>query len=507
MINAVEKNPPDISKEKMYDSLFLNNSEKGQEAFREQMHEMTNIICETFRKENAPFTGKEPQTIEKEVEELFDFPSSNQDFTALLNELKAPLFKNNLQISHEKSLAHLQCPPLIPAIAAELAISVFNQSLDSWDQSPSATYLEEGMIKWLADQFGYSSNADGTFTSGGTQSNYTGLLLARDACCLRLWGQNVQKDGLPDEFHKLRILCSEEAHFTVQKSAVQLGLGEKAVIKVKTDKHHRMSVSHLQYQLAELKAQHLVPFALVGTCGTTDFGSIDPLDELAAIAHEEDLWFHVDAAFGGALILSKSHKSKLKGICYADSLTVDFHKLFYQPISCGAFLVKNKESFRFLIQHADYLNPLEDVEEGIPNLVNKSILTSRRLDAFKLFLSLKTIGTNLFGEMIDHTFILAQTTAEYLSSQDDIKVENLSPELNTVIFRYEPQDFSTDRCKLNRKIQQELLYEGRAAIAKTSVNGQTFLKFTILNPRTKMKHIQEIVDDIRTLGRKWREHT
>ena len=506
MINVVERNLPAISKEKMYDSLFLHKSEKGQAAFREQMHEMMNIICETFREENAPFTGKEPQTIQKEVEELLYFQNSNQQFTTLLDELKAPLFKNNLQISHQKSIAHLHCPPLIPAIAAELVISVFNQSLDSWDQSPSATYLEEGMIKWLAGQFGYSSNADGTFTSGGTQSNYTGLLLARDECCLRLWGQNVQEDGLPSEFHKLRILCSEEAHFTVQKSAVQLGLGEKAVIKVKTDKQHRMSLSHLKHQLADLKAQDLVPFALVGTCGTTDFGSIDPLDELATIAHEEALWFHVDAAFGGALILSKSHKCKLKGIWYADSLTVDFHKLFYQPISCGAFLVKNKKSFRFLNHHADYLNPIEDEGEGIPNLVNKSILTSRRFDALKLFLSLKTIGTDLFGEMIDHTFILAQTTAEYLSSQEDIKVENLSPELNTVIFRYEPQDFSSDRCKLNRKIQQELMYEGRAAIAKTSVSGQTFLKFTILNPRTKLKHIQEIVDDIRTLGRKWREH-
>ncbi|MGB8001557.1 MAG: aspartate aminotransferase family protein, partial [Anaerobacillus sp.] len=379
-------------------------------------------------------------------------------------------------------------------------------SLDSWDQSPSATYLEKEMIKWITKQFGYKSTSDGTFTSGGTQSNYMGLLLARDAFCYKKWAQNVQQDGLPSQFHKLRILCSEDAHFTVEKSAAQLGMGEQAVIKIKTDNSHRMSIKHLKEQLKQLKANDLLPFALVGTCGTTDFGSIDPLDELARLAHQEKLWFHVDAAYGGALMLSESHKWKLEGISHADSITVDFHKLFYQPISCGAFLVKDDQSFRFLNHHAEYLNPEEDEGEGIPNLVNKSILTSRRFDAFKLFLSLKTVGISYFSELIDTTFLLAQETAEYLNQQVDIKVENLTPELNAVIFRYEPLDTCPDLCKLNRKIQQELLYEGSAAIAKTSVKGKTYLKFTMLNPRTKMMHVKEIVEEILTLGKKWREH-
>ncbi|WP_273852628.1 pyridoxal phosphate-dependent decarboxylase family protein [Guptibacillus spartinae] len=489
------------------EQLFLSNGENGQASFQEQMSEMIELISRTFQEATHPYIGKQPTVVQDEIATLFKFPNETQNFTNILQEIAEPILKNSLHVSHEKSIAHLHCPPLIPAIAAELMISSFNQSLDSWDQSTAATYVEQEMIKWLTQQFGYPSNSDGTFTTGGTQSNYTGLLLARDEFCHRKWGRDVKRDGLPPQFHKLRILCSEDAHFTVQKSAAQLGLGESAVIKVKVDENHRMSPIHLKKQLIDLKERELLPFALVGTCGTTDFGSIDPLVELATIAQEEELWFHVDAAYGGALILSESHIWKLEGITAADSITVDFHKLFYQPISCGAFLVKNSHSFRFLNHHADYLNPMEDEEEGIPNLVNKSIVTSRRFDAFKLFLSLKNVGISLFSEMIDATFYLAQETANYLSQQPNIKVENKNPELNTVIFRFEPQNPSGDVCKLNRKIQQEMLYESKAAIAKTSVDGRTYLKFTMLNPRTKIEHIYEIVEEIQTLGWKWRDHT
>ncbi|MYL64118.1 aspartate aminotransferase family protein [Bacillus hwajinpoensis] len=494
-------------KAEVIEELFLHSGESGQASFQKEMTEMIAIISRTLQDATAPYIGKKPKMVQDEIASLFKFPNETQNFTELLQEIAEPILKNSLQVSHEKSIAHLHCPPLIPAIAGELVISSFNQSLDSWDQSTAATYLEQEMIKWLTKKFGYTANSDGTFTSGGTQSNYTGLLLARDEFCYRKWGRDVKRDGLPSQFHKLRILCSEDAHFTVQKTAAQLGLGENAVIKVKVDEYHRMSLMHLKKQLIDLKEKDLLPFALVGTCGTTDFGSIDPLVELATTAKQEELWFHVDAAYGGALILSESHNWKLEGIKAADSITVDFHKLFYQPISCGAFLVKNSQSFRFLNHHADYLNPIEDEGEGIPNLVNKSIVTSRRFDAFKLFLSLKTVGISLFSEMIDTTFYLAQETANYLSHQPNIKIENKNPELNTVIFRFEPQASTGDVCKLNRKIQQEMLYESKAAIAKTSVNGRTYLKFTMLNPRTKMEHIYEIVEEIQTLGSKWREHT
>ena len=155
---------------------------------------------------------------------------------------------------------------------------------------------------------------------------------------------NIQKKGLPPEASKFRILCAEFAHFTVAQSASILGLGESAVVKIKTNDFEEES-SALEDAIISLRAEGLIPIAYVTTAGTTDFGTVGQIGNLAEMAHTHGLWFHVDAAFGGALIFSEKHKHKLNGINQADSITVDFHKLFYQPISCGAFIVKNKKSF------------------------------------------------------------------------------------------------------------------------------------------------------------------
>jgi L-2,4-diaminobutyrate decarboxylase len=479
-----------------FDSFFLHQGEEGLAAFEQGLEQVSRKLKEVYRDTERPFIGKTPAAIEKEIAGIMSFAGKGRPLEEVLGEIEGPVLRNSLHISHEKSMAHLHCPPLLPGIIGECVIGTLNQSMDSWDQSTAATYVEEGMVKWLKETVGYPETSDGVFTSGGTQSNYMGLLLARDSFCQNHWGHNVQKQGLPADFQRLRILCSEDAHFTVKKSASQLGLGEQAVIMVKTDEYHRMSMDDVQNVLKQLEADGMVAFALVATCGTTDFGSIDPLPELASIAEEYGLWFHVDAAFGGGLLLSHSHRDKLECLERADSMTIDFHKLFYQPVSCGAFMVKDRRNFRFLSHHADYLNPLKDENEGIMNLVTKSTSTTRRFDALKLYLSLKTVGIEIFGEMIDRTMELARYAAGYLEGLDTIDLKNEHPKINTIIFRYKPSDCGTDLDKLNREIQQSLLHEGKGVIAKTSVDGETFLKLTLLNPRTSEEDIHELMDEI-----------
>jgi L-2,4-diaminobutyrate decarboxylase len=484
-------------KKTSFNSFFLHRGKEGMEAFGQGLEQVREKLMKVYSDADRPFSGKTPFAIEKEIGEIMNFPLEGTSLEDVLDEIDGPVLRNSLHISHEKSMAHLHCPPLLPGIIGECIIGTLNQSMDSWDQSPAATYLEEGMVKWLSGRIRYPETSDGVFTSGGTQSNYMGLLLARDYFCLTHWGHNVQKQGLPKDFHRLRILCSEDAHFTVKKSASQLGLGEQAVITVKTDEHHRMSLRDLKTVLSRLGEDGLLPFALVSTCGTTDFGSIDPLHEVAAIAEEYGLWLHVDAAFGGGLLLSHSHRGKLDGLEKADSITIDFHKLFYQPVSCGAFLVKNRQNFGFLSHHADYLNPLKDEDEGIVNLVKKSTSTTRRFDALKLYLSLKTIGTDTFGQMIDHTMELARNAAGYIEGMENLSLKNKHPEINTIIFRCEPLSApDIDLDELNRAIQQTLLHEGRGVLAKTTVEGKTYLKLTLLNPRTGMEEINELMTEI-----------
>ncbi|HEV2713894.1 MAG TPA: pyridoxal-dependent decarboxylase, partial [Terriglobales bacterium] len=313
------------------------------------------------------------------------------------------VISNSVDVNHPHTAAHLHCPPLLAALTAEVVISALNQSMDSFDQAPIATVIEQKMIRWLCDQAGLPGTSDGTFTTGGSQSNYMALLLARDASLQKHWNWSAQKSGLPPESRRLRIFCSEVAHFTVEKSASQLGLGTDAVLRVAVDESFRMSPVALRNSLEVTRAAGLVPMAVVVTAGTTDFGSVDPLPECASLAQAAGAWLHVDAAYGGALLFSPQHRDKLKAIETADSLGLDFHKLFWQPIPCSAILLRDARHFESMKFHADYLNPELHEDEGIPNLVTTSLLTTRRFDALKLWISLQSLGRARLAAMIDRT--------------------------------------------------------------------------------------------------------
>ncbi|WP_165763792.1 pyridoxal phosphate-dependent decarboxylase family protein [Halalkalibacter urbisdiaboli] len=488
-----------------FERYFLNREDESIDYYMEAMKWSQNAVIDHFATSNKTYSGISYEECTELFSKTFNevLPESQSSLELLFKNIGDTILKHSIVVSNPTCLAHLHCPPLSAALAAEVMISGTNQSMDSWDQSASATVLEEKMVNWLSKLFFKTKESDGVFTSGGTQSNFMGLLLARDRYLKRRLNWDSQKQGLPLEARKLRILCSKDAHFTVRQSAFLLGLGEQAVIPIETDANHRICVESLDRCLSEINEQGLLPFALVATAGTTDFGSIDPIIELAERTNRYQMWLHVDAAYGGALILSEQHKHKLRGIDLADSITVDFHKLFYQPISCGAFLVKEQSSFDFIKLNADYLNPEDDEELGIPNLVTKSIQTTRRFDALKLFISFHALGRKVFAEMIDYTIELAQKTADLLDEDSDFEKLN-EPELNAVVFRYCPQgtEKSNDKewlNKLNTIIRTKLLENGSAVLARTRVNESVYLKLTLLNPRTTVEDVRSIVRQIKAL--------
>ncbi|MGG3890726.1 pyridoxal phosphate-dependent decarboxylase family protein [Metabacillus fastidiosus] len=490
-----------------FDHFFLRPNEKSIKNYKEALLMTFEAIIEGFVKNDQPYSGKSPYELKELINQLSFGNEEKMELEEVLSQLQHSLLSHSLVISHPSSIAHLHCQPMIPALAAEMLISAMNQSMDSWDQSPAATHLEEKVSKWLCKQFGYNESSDGVFTSGGTQSNYMGLLLARDYYFQTKLKWNVQQKGLPSEASRLRVLCSEHAHFTVKQSAAQLGLGHQAVVPIKTDQHYRMCINDIRKKLLELKENNLIPFAIVATAGTTDFGSIDPLAEIAKEAKKQNLWLHVDAAYGGALVLSGKYRNKLIGIERADSITVDFHKLFYQPISCGAFLLKEASNFQLMKLNADYLNPEEDEQNGMVHLVDKSVQTTRRFDALKLYISLQTIGIKTFEEMVNYTISLAQETGRYIKTTSNLELCS-EPEINAVLFRYRLNNTALSKniiCEendINQMIQRNFLESGKLVIAKTKVNGKVYLKFTILNPCAELDNIKAHLEEIQALGMK-----
>ncbi|WP_224337836.1 pyridoxal phosphate-dependent decarboxylase family protein [Haloprofundus halobius] len=480
------------------DSLFL-GSDQGDAAYREAMNRATDAVLTSFADGDDPYSGATPEAIAAQFDEPV-VPDNGQELEETIDEVAERVLAHSVGTSNPRCAAHLQCPPMVPGLVAETMLTATNQSLDSFDQAPAATVLEEQVVDALCDLFDLPGSADGVFTSGGTQSNFQALLLARDRYCKRYHGQDVQADGLPSDAD-LRILCSEEAHFTAKQGAHHLGLGEDAVISVSTDDDRRMDPDALDATLTTLETEGAEPFALVGTAGTTDFGSVDPLAALADRAAEHDLWYHVDAAYGGALAVSEAHGDLLDGIERADSVAVDFHKLFYQPISCGAVLLRDGDDFEVMARNAAYLNPEAHDEVGVPNLVAKSVQTTRRFDALKPYVAFRTLGRAGLASLVDGTLGLADEAAALVDAADDFELLH-KPTLNAVVFRYRPRaGMDADAVsRLNAAIRHELLGDGRAIVARTEVDGVTSLKFTLLNPTTTLKDIAAMLDAIRDCG-------
>jgi L-2,4-diaminobutyrate decarboxylase len=475
-------------------------TEAGNAAYREAMEQAADAVVERFADRTYPYSGTSPAGLADQLDETV-IPEEGAGLEVVLDEVAERVLPHSVGTSNPRCAAHLQCPPMIPGLVAEVLLTATNQSLDSFDQAPVATILEQRVVGTLCELFELPSQADGVFTSGGTQSNLQALLLARDRYCSEQFGRDIQEHGLPPAAESLRVVCSEDAHFTGKQAAHHLGLGENAVVTVPTDGRHRMDVGALDETVARLEGQGAHPFALIGTAGTTDFGSIDPLPALAERAAEYDLWFHVDAAYGGALALTDEHAELLAGIERADSIAVDFHKLFYQPISCGAFLLRDSADFEWMVRNTSYLNPEDHDETGVPNLVAKSLQTTRRFDALKPYVAFRSLGRERLAAFVEETLELAEETAALLDDAGDFELLG-EPTLNALVFRYRPHENMDDDAvsRLNAAVRARLIDDGRAIVARTEVEDVVSLKLTLLNPTATIDDVAAVLDVVRDCG-------
>lgn len=430
--------------------------------------------------------------------------------TEALAELDEIYLQHAVYFHHPRYAAHLNCPIAYPALLGELISSAINTSVDTWDQSAGATLIEQKLVDWTISLLGLGEQADGIFTSGGSQSNLMALLLARDHFCRHQLGNHCVKHcGLPSCSSQLRIFCSEASHFSIQKSAAIIGLGYQSVISIPTDAHYRMDSKALAAAIEQCRSEGLLPMAIVATAGTTDFGSIDPLHAIADLAQREDLWLHVDAAYGCGLLASNHQRHKLSGIERAHSVTVDYHKSFLQPVACSAFFSRIGSQLSAVTHHAEYLNPLSAQQEGTPNLVNKSLQTTRRFDALKLWLTLRICGLTAIGQAFDRACDNAQIAYALLAGDNDFEVLH-KPEISTLVFRFCPTPAlhlageappgDEQLNDLNDEIRRRLLASGEAMVAGTRIGGRRYLKFTFLNPACSQGDIGAMIALIREHG-------
>ncbi|MFI0977193.1 pyridoxal phosphate-dependent decarboxylase family protein [Streptomyces sp. NPDC021093] len=456
------------------------------EAYRRSVTAGVERVAATLAGTVRPHTGITPAQLAPVVDAVdLDLPLG--DPTAALDELEDVYLRDAVYFHHPRYLGHLNCPVVIPAVLGEAVLSAINSSLDTWDQSAGGTLIERRLVDWTARRAGLGPAADGIFTSGGTQSNLQALLLAREET----------KGADPA---KLRILASACSHFSVQKSAGLLGLGPEAVIAVPVDRDKRLQTVALARELERCVAEGLVPMAVVATAGTTDFGSIDPLPEIAELCARHGVWMHVDAAYGCGLLASPTRRHLIEGIERADSVTVDYHKSFFQPVSSSALLVRDGATLRHATYHADYLNPRRPAadhlppQEQLPNQVDKSLQTTRRFDALKLWMTLRVMGADAVGGLFDDVCALAAEGWRLLDRDPRFEVV-VRPQLSTLVFRYVADGVAPELADgANLHARKALFASGEAVVAGTKNDGRHYLKFTLLNPETTPDDIAAVLD-------------
>ncbi len=472
--------------------------------YESAMAQATQAVA-NWLKDEKMYTGGSIKQLRSEI--AFEPTKEGLGVHASLERLVELFLNKSLKVHHPHSLAHLHCPTMVTSQIAEVLINATNQSMDSWDQSPAGSLMEVQLIDWLRQKVGYGNGTAGVFTSGGTQSNLMGVLLARDWCIAKNYqnsdGQpwSVQRDGIPaDAMQKVKVICSENAHFSVQKNMAMMGMGFQSVVTVPVNDNAQIDIAALEKTMQALQDDGKIVACVVATAGTTDAGAIDDLKAVRALTDKFGAWMHIDAAWGGALLLSNEYRDMLDGIELSDSVTLDFHKHFFQSISCGAFLLKDEQNYRFMHYEAEYLNSAYDEEHGVPNLVSKSLQTTRRFDALKLWMTIEALGEELYGSMIDHGVKLTRQVAEYIKATDGLELL-VEPQFASVLFRVVPTGYPAEFIdSLNQNVADELFARGEANIGVTRVidarQDVQSLKMTTLSPVATLENVQALLAQV-----------
>jgi L-2,4-diaminobutyrate decarboxylase len=415
----------------------------------------------------GPMPAGGPEAVTRRVQAACGeaIPDTGEGAQAALRRYVRALAEGAADPADPLCAAHLHAPPLAAAVAADLAAAVLNPSLDSWDQAPAAATIEADTTAALAALvFPDRPAPDVLVTTGGTESNQLALLLARE-----------RHPAAP-----LQVVCGANAHHSIHRAAWLLGLPEPFTILTPTGVLDPAAVRHALADIYD-------PALVVATAGTTDTGAIDPIPEIAQAAATHGAELHIDAAYGGSLLFSDRHAHKLDGLSKAASVSLDLHKLGWQPVAAGLFAVPDAADLAPLAYQADYLNATDDTEAGLPDLLGRSLRTTRRPDILKIAVTLKALGREGLGALIDAVCDRAHTLADLVERHPGLEL-HARPTISTVLFR--PAGATDEQVAA---IRRRLMDEGRAVLGRAAADGRLWLKATLLNPGARTEDLATLL--------------
>ena len=377
----------------------------------------------------------------------------------------------------------------LSAFAGEVIATLTNNSMYTYELSPLATLIEQALIRRMCDIVGFT-DGNGTLTTGGSNGNMIGMMCAR---------HQVDPLGQQRGFKGEQLVCfvSEESHYSVLMAANVLGIGFDNVIKVACDSDGRMRCDKLVEEIERSRLNNQLPFCVIATSGTTVRGAFDPVKEIADICGEQELWLHVDAAWGGSCLFSAKHRRLIEGIELADSVCWDAHKMMGVSLVCSAFLIKRPEILRKICSHGNvahylFLGDAEDVDLG-----RTSLQCGRRNDALKLFLAWREKGDAGWSRLVENYVELADYLQSLVEENDNLEMMS-SRVWSNVCIRFTEQGI--DHNSVNEQLRDRLVKSGKFMVSQSKIGSDIILRPVIANPSVSRETLDSLVDEIVSTG-------
>jgi len=443
-------------------------------------------------------------------------PSAPSPIADVLAEFRDRLAGGQMNAQHPRQFGYFTPPPLPVSMMGELLAQMTNQGVDVWHAGPLATFVEEEVVRWLCDLVGYGSDGFGLLTSGGVMANFMGMALARDIHLGRLLNAGRAPRGAM--LDGVRVYTSDQTHFSVARALDLLGFPPETLVTLPSDERFRLHGAPVAAAVAGDRAAGLVPFAIAAVAGSTNTGSVDLVGELADVAVAEDLWLHVDAAYGGGARLSARDRDRVTDLDRADSVTLDPHKWFFQAYDIGGLLVRDGAHLGQVFggRAPEYYRGGEtpvagDDDDGDHgdqlNFYKLSFEGTRRWRALKLWMSWKHLGSDGFGRLIEANDDLAALLASRCAESDDFEAVPATPELSVVCFRHLPGGrdaamvLGTGELDAHQdSLQAALEVSGEGWLTTTRLRGSTWLRAGIVNYLSTAADIDGLLATLRRLA-------
>lgn len=456
---------------------YILNSVQLEEAVQEFVHD---FCVEKHNIHTSPVTQESNEEVIAKIKNA-GIPLKGRPVNEVVQEMENEVFKYSGNPNHPRFFGFVPGPASCVSWLGDVMTSAYNIHAGGSKLAPVVNCVEQEVIRWLADCTGFGEDAGGVFVSGGSMANITALTAARD----KKLDENTLHLGVA--------YVSDQTHSSVAKGLRVIGIGENRIRKIPTNDRFQIEVNELKKAIEKDKEEGYIPFVAIGTAGTTNTGSIDPLKDMADLCEKNDIWFHVDGAYGGSVLVSPEHRHLLEGIERADSISWDAHKWLFQTYGCAAVIARDiKDLYRSFHVSPEYLKDI-DSDKGFVNMYDIGIELTRPARGLKLWLTLQVLGSELIGSAIEQGFKLAQWAQEEVELKKDWEI--ISPaQLAIVNFRYAPSNLTNEEKDLiNEKISERMNKSGYAAIFTTVLKGKTVLRMCSIHPETTREDIQTTI--------------